>query len=214
MKIDLHCHTLNCKKGDGKSRNVTSELFKEKIEAAGVEIVAITNHNYFDVNQYYLLKDCVKNVCEVWPGIEFDVIEKGNKPGHVLVICNPKRVEEFSDIINEQIKNATPDEFKIKVTVLCRAFNKLDVVYIPHFYKDHQLCDDDMELLEKNAYSKKRILQEPSDVKSLGVLNSNGYKSIIGSDVKDWNKYENYSFAELKYPIKGFDNFLKIYMMK
>lgn len=53
MKIDLHCHTLNCKKGDGKSRNVTSELFKEKIEAAGVEIVAITNHNYFDVNQYY-----------------------------------------------------------------------------------------------------------------------------------------------------------------
>lgn len=60
MKIDLHCHTLNCKKGDGKSRNATSELFKEKIEAAGVEIVAITNHNYFDVNQYYLLKDCVK----------------------------------------------------------------------------------------------------------------------------------------------------------
>lgn len=210
MKIDLHCHTLNCKKGDGKSRNVTSELFKEKIEAAGVEIVAITNHNYFDVNQYYLLKDCVKNVCEVWPGIEFDVIEKGNKPGHVLVICNPKRVEEFSDIINEKTKSTTPDDFTIKVTDLCRAFNKLDVVYIPHFFKDHQLCDDDMELLEKNAYSKKRILQEPSDVKSLGVLNSNGYKSIIGSDVKDWNKYENYSFAELKYPIKGFDNFLKI----
>lgn len=210
MKIDLHCHTLNCKKGDGKSRNVTLELFKEKIEIAGVEIVAITNHNYFDINQYYLLKDCVKDVCEVWPGIEFDVIEKGNKSGHVLVICNPNRVEEFSDIVNEQIKNSTPDEFTIKVTDLCRAFNKLDVVYIPHFFKDHQLCEDDMELLEKNAYSKKRILQEPSDIKSLGVLNSNGYKSIIGSDVKDWNKYENNSFAELKYPIKGFDNFLKI----
>lgn len=210
MKIDLHCHTLNCKKGDGKSRNVTLELFKAKIEIAGVEIVAITNHNYFDINQYYLLKDCVKDVCEVWPGIEFDVIEKGNKSGHVLVICNPNRVEEFSDIVNEQIKNSTPDEFTIKVTDLCRAFNKLDVVYIPHFFKDHQLCEDDMELLEKNAYSKKRILQEPSDIKSLGVLNSNGYKSIIGSDVKDWNKYENNSFAELKYPIKGFDNFLKI----
>lgn len=210
MKIDLHCHTLNCKKGDGKSRNVTSELFKEKIEAAGVEIVAITNHNYFDVNQYYLLKDCVKDVCEVWPGIEFDVIEKGTKPGHVLVICNPNRVKEFNDIVKKQIKATNPDDFTIKITDLCKAFNKLDVVYIPHFYKDHQLCEDDMELLEKKVYSKKRILQEPSDIKSLGVLNSNGYKSIIGSDVKDWNKYENNSFAELKYPIKGFDNFLKI----
>ena len=32
MKIDLHCHTKAIKKGDGRGRNVTPELFKTKIE--------------------------------------------------------------------------------------------------------------------------------------------------------------------------------------
>lgn len=73
MKIDLHCHTKQCKKGDGDGRNVTTALFKEKIESNGIEIVAITNHNDFDIKQYYDLKNSVIESCDVWPGIEFDV---------------------------------------------------------------------------------------------------------------------------------------------
>lgn len=30
MLIDLHCHTKNVKEGDGKKREPTIELFKEK----------------------------------------------------------------------------------------------------------------------------------------------------------------------------------------
>lgn len=52
MKIDLHCHTKKIKKGDPVTRNVTAELFAEKIQNADVEIVAITNHNTFDLEQY------------------------------------------------------------------------------------------------------------------------------------------------------------------
>ena len=52
MRIDLHCHTKRTKKGDGEGRNVTVELFKEKISNADIRIVAITNHNTFDLNQY------------------------------------------------------------------------------------------------------------------------------------------------------------------
>ena len=43
MKIDLHCHTKKVKAGDPESRNVTPELFKEKIENADIKIVALTN---------------------------------------------------------------------------------------------------------------------------------------------------------------------------
>ena len=42
MKIDLHCHTKSIKHGEKKTRNVTKELFKEKIANADVKIVAIT----------------------------------------------------------------------------------------------------------------------------------------------------------------------------
>lgn len=65
MKIDLHCHTLKCKNGDGEKRNVTAELFKEKIELADVQIVGVTNHNYFDKKQYNELKEIVQDFCEV-----------------------------------------------------------------------------------------------------------------------------------------------------
>ena len=63
MKIDLHCHTKAIKKGDGSGRNVTPELFKEKIETADIKIIAITNHNAFDLNQYKpLVKDLANDL--------------------------------------------------------------------------------------------------------------------------------------------------------
>jgi len=210
MKIDLHCHTKKCKKGDGDGRNVTPALFKEKIESNGIEIVAITNHNDFDIKQYYDLKNSVTESCDVWPGIEFDVKGSSKKTGHILVICNPSKVEDFNNIIQNLIKDISPDDFIITISELCKFFNSLEVVYIPHYFKDHQLSEEDMQLLEDNVYSSKRLLREPSDIKSLGVLNANGYRSIIGSDVKDWNDYDDCSFADLKYQIKGFDNFLKL----
>ena len=55
MKIDLHCHTKKAKTGDSETRNVTSELFKEKIINSNVKIIGITNHNLFDtINSLYL----------------------------------------------------------------------------------------------------------------------------------------------------------------
>ena len=47
MRIDLHCHTKKIKSGDGKARNVTPTLFKEKIELADVKIVAMTISNIY-----------------------------------------------------------------------------------------------------------------------------------------------------------------------
>ena len=73
MLIDLHCHTKQIKKGDGKARNVTKELFRQKIEEADIKIVGITNHNAFCFDQYKELKDSVKEICQVWPGVEIDI---------------------------------------------------------------------------------------------------------------------------------------------
>ena len=210
MLIDLHCHTKNVKNGDGKKREPTIELFKEKVELSQVKILAITNHNKFDVEQYRIFRKEVKEFCDVWPGIELDVKELGKKSGHVLVVVNPSKVEKFNCITEKYINNRNANDFCITVTELCNMFNDLEVIYIPHFFKEHQLSEDDFDLLISKSYSKKRVLHEPSDTKSLGVLNANGYKSVIGSDVKDWDVYEECTFADLKYEIKGYDNFLKL----
>ena len=210
MKIDLHCHTLNCKSGDGSKREPTVDLFREKVELAEVKILAITNHNYFDLEQYKLLKNAVSDICDVWPGIELDVKESSQNIGHVLVIVNPSKLDEFYSIVMENINKSNPEKFIITVSKMCELFNSLEVIYIPHYFKEHQLGESDLQILEDKVYSIKRILCEPSDVKSLGVLNANGFRSIVGSDVKDWNVYEKCSFAELKYEINGYENFLKL----
>lgn len=74
MKIDLHCHTKQIKYGDGEGRNVTPELFREKVMNADVKIVAITNHNAFDYEQYVILRDTVEDFCAVWSGVEIDIL--------------------------------------------------------------------------------------------------------------------------------------------
>ena len=67
MKIDLHCHTKATKKGDGSGRNVSKKLFCEKVADSDVKILAITNHNHFDKQQYIDFREAVKDFCQVWP---------------------------------------------------------------------------------------------------------------------------------------------------
>ena len=101
MKIDLHCHTKSTKQGDGDSRNVTLEVFKDKVINADVKILAITNHNSFDFAQYNTLKDSVKDICQVWPGVEIDVIGSSGSKFHLIVVANPINVEKFNAKVNE-----------------------------------------------------------------------------------------------------------------
>lgn len=100
MKIDLHCHTKSTKQGDGDGRNVSLELFKEKISNADVKIIAITNHNLFDLEQYNVFSNAVSDYCQVWPGIEIDVDGKNNKY-HLIIIANPDNVELFSKKVEQ-----------------------------------------------------------------------------------------------------------------
>lgn len=209
MKIDLHCHTKKCKKGDSEGRNVSIKKFKEKVNEVGLKIVAITNHNCFDFEQFLELKESVKDFCNVWPGIELDVKQIGPNSGHVIVICDPKKSEKFNEIIQSFIDN-NPDDFYISIDKLIESFNGLDVVYIAHYFKSHHLSDEDIEYFQTHLTQKTRFLKETSALTSLGIINFNGENGVIGSDVKNWDEYEKCQFAELKYSFIGYNNFLKL----
>ena len=92
MRIDLHCHTKQIKSGDGEKRNVTPAVFREKILNADVGIVAITNHNAFDYEQYVTLRDMVSDVCAVWPGVEIDIQGSNKKRYHLIVVITDKPI--------------------------------------------------------------------------------------------------------------------------
>lgn len=206
MKIDLHCHTKSTKQGDGEGRNVTPELFKEKIANADVKIIAITNHNFFDLDQFTILSDAVKDFCQVWPGVEIDVDGKKNKY-HLIVVANPDNINLFSKKVLKLFNNRDVESCKVKISDIYNELNECDVIYIPHLHKNPGISVEDQEELFNLVNDKTRIFGETQDNKSLGVFANYDYNVIIGSDVKDWGKYEQSTFAELKLPVENFTQF-------
>lgn len=205
MKIDLHCHTKATKKGDGDGRNVTPELFAEKVANAGVKILAITNHNHFDKTQYSSLKQIVKDYCQVWPGVEFDI--QGKTKFHLIVVANPDNVNLFSSQVDILFKDKDLNKCTLSIEEVYNALNKCDVIYIPHYHKSPDIKEDDKNKLEKIVGDESRIFLELSNHRSLGVYTNHGYRSLVGSDVKDWATYDQCTFAELKLPVDSFHQF-------
>ena len=210
MKIDLHCHTKKVKKGDPAGREVTPEVFRQKIIDADVKIVAITNHNTFDYPQYTAFKKEVDGICQVWPGIEIDIKGTSKKRWHLIVIVSPERAAEFDVRIQSLFKNANLNTCSLTIKEVYDAIENLEPIYVPHFHKEPGISEDELKMLIELVNDTSRVFSEASNHRSLGVLANHGYNALIGSDVKDWNNYTNCSFAELRLPVESFRQFIML----
>ncbi len=209
MRIDIHCHTKKSKIGDPATRSTTKELFKAKVMEAGVNLLCITNHNEFDLEQYIEYREEVKDFCDVWPGIELDVLLINDKIGHALIVCDPDNAQLLSDHIAKLV-NGDCENFKANTDQLAQLSNELSSLVIVHYYKSRNFTDDDVEELGKKMDNPTRLLKEPAQFSSLGILHYKNERAIIGSDVKDWNDYEKCNFGDMKFKVKGFKNFVKL----
>jgi predicted ATPase len=209
MKIDIHVHTKKIKSGDAPTRNIDSKKFVEIIKNTDVRILAITNHNHFDLEQYKEFVDASGSNCQIWPGIELDVVENG-KRGHLIAIVNPKNSLEFSKVVDEIIAKTDPDAFTVSIEKTVHAFDKLDCIYIAHYQsKKPSLGDEELAILENYVSNKKRILKEATNSISAGIYVSHGHNSIYGSDVQDWDQYilTSKELPDLRLPVDTFDQF-------
>ena len=204
MYIDLHCHTKKCKHGDPTSRDVTRDRFIEKVNCAHVGAVAITNHNTFDLEQFNLFKN---DDFLVWPGVELDVIGVNGNEGHCIVIVSPLEVDCFDKQIKAMTAGFNPDEYKISLKDLCDFADCFNSIVMCHYGKDHSLTEDTIRELKKNL-GKTPLYLEPSNLVAVGIFLAHNLDSLIGSDVKDWDVYEKYSFPELKVDIDTYEHFL------
>jgi len=205
MKIDLHCHTKKTKQGDNESRNVDFDLFERKIQDADVKVLAITNHNHFDYEQYLQFSE--SQFSTVWPGVELDVSGTNGKY-HCIIIVNPKEAGKFNQICKNEFKNKSPDNYLISAEDLVNIFSELDSIFLVHYLnKEPSIHDEDLDFLQERLTDKNALLLEPSSLKSAGIMVAHGLRTIIGSDVKDWNNYEEYELPQLKLPVSDFDKF-------
>ena len=209
MKIDLHCHTKKIKSGDPKTRSVTPETFAKKIVLANVKILAITNHNHFDYEQYKTLSEAVKDTCTIWPGIELDVIDDtdSTNKGHLIVIANPKNIEIFVQGVQSLLGDIHPDIFNTTLSEVFSKLDKCDVIYIPHFNKKPSLSEECINSFNSLLKDPSRLFKETSNYRSLGIYSNFNYSVIFGSDVRDWSTYEKKDLPDIRLPVSTFEQF-------
>lgn len=209
MKIDIHTHTKKTKQGDSEHRNIDVDRFTEIIKETDVKILAITNHNHFDYEQYKTFKNSVDGICQIWPGVEFDIQEEERR-AHLITIVNPKKAAAFGKKVNEVIGTTAADAFTISIDNVVNKFSEFDTIFIVHYHsKKPNLGDQDLDKLLSKVSNPKRVLMEASNSISAGIYINHGHNSIHGSDVQNWNDYVSNSknLPELRLPVESFEQF-------
>lgn len=209
MKIDIHTHTKKCKSGDAFTREISPAEFCETVLSTEVRIIAITNHNAFDLDQYQKIEDGLGQDAQVWPGIELDILEDGSRE-HLLVIVSPRRAQEFSEVVDELTNGHSPDDFTAAIDDVLENFDSFEPLYVAHYkQKKPSISDDALEKLVSKAKNPSCVIKEVTNSISAGIYISHGHSSIYGSDVHDWAKYEDlsYELPDLRLPVDSFEHF-------
>jgi len=209
MKIDIHTHTRKCKSGDAPTRNVSAQDFCEAVLSTDVKIIAITNHNVFDLPQYKEIVAGLGTEAQAWPGVELDIQESKSR-GHLLVIVSPSLATEFSAIVELLTKESTPDNFTITIESVLDAFDELGPLYVAHYkQKQPSLSDEAITTLQSKTRNPCAVIKEVANSISAGIYISHGHASIYGSDLHNWADYKTISLdlPDLRLPVESFEHF-------
>ena len=209
MKIDIHTHTKQCKSGDAPTREIAADDFCEAVRATEVGIIAITNHNVFDLEQFDEILKKMSGDAQVWPGVELDVVDDGAR-GHLLVIVSPSKAAPFAAVVDEITDGATPDKFETSIDEVLKQFDAFGPLYVAHYkQKKPNLSDQAVEKLIAGSENPDRVIKEVANSISAGIYISHGYASIYGSDIHDWAKYEDEArkLPDLRLPVESFEHF-------
>lgn len=209
MKIDIHTHTRKCKSGDAPTREISAQDFCEVLAATEVGIIAITNHNVFDLVQFDQIESLMDLAIQVWPGVELDVVDVSGSRGHLLVIVSPKMSKKFDVAVSKITASSTPDNFTATIEEVVNNFDDLKPIYVAHYKKMPIVSDAAIEELELRTNNPELILKEVSNSISAGIYISHGHSSIYGTDIHDWSKYEKLSadLPDLRLPVDSFEHF-------
>jgi len=126
-KIDLHIHTVSTI--SDSSFNFNLDKLKKYVSEAGLDAIAVTNHDMFDSVQFGTIKEALDAV--VFPGIEVNL-----ECGHVLIISDVADLENFEGKTERIAQRITGIGDSISGDELEEIFGDLnDYLVIPHYDK-------------------------------------------------------------------------------
>lgn len=222
LKIDLHIHSV-CSQAKDKKKVAFNTIdhintLAERLNANGVQMCAITDHDAFSFDMYTALKgyELVENssIIKVFPGVEFSVEligEKGPTVLHVIAIFNDEdedKIGKISSCLNDDYGNVgydRPSAFsEEKFLSILRNIN-LDTVLIVHqkssltaanpHKNDAKTVGEEKfrELVYTDYFEAFEFKNRKNEVFNKNFLNAENMtediRFITGSDCHDWRYY-------------------------
>ena len=148
MKIDFHIHTIPTI-WDANFEFSLDKLI-DYVSSYGIDAIAITNHNCFDVNQFQVIKDALRGKTDVFPGIEVTIAPNN---GHLLIISDNNNIDGFCagcNMIKENIKELHDN---ISIQDVEKAFENFSkYLLIPHFDKSPSVDKNVLNVIKEHVY--------------------------------------------------------------
>ncbi len=213
MKIDFHIHTKKIFSGEAKTRNINYEDFKRKMIACKVGLMAITNHHYFNYEDFKAHKD---DSYALLPGMEINIEDpyKDDKKSQLNLIVSEESIE-----ILEEIDRIFPPLNKKNKLREDKVFNFSEfkdfikgrkvILYVDQKHSKTHMTDKLIEKL-KDELPEAIVICDANNIRTHRILQAHSMNSLIGSDIKDWENYESES-EMLLFTNWTFNTFEKLY---
>lgn len=231
-KIDLHIHSAASVVTKDKGKKELSDCDKDHVnvllrglEAHGINMCAVTDHDCFDKDLYFALKEREGDGClnKVLPGIEFSVSIRadGKKPTVVHIVAifddrHPDLIDGIADVVCDE--NGKPRYDDLNNGAFTEdGFAKvlrdigLNAVLIGHEKSAGQEAKRDVSSLGAN-YASEVILTEfvdaveirnkrrELDIKRLiETYPKDAVPFVVGSDCHDWATYPGREGGEISF---------------
>lgn len=131
-KADLHIHTVTTVRDH--EFTFSMDGLKQYIQDNSLDLIAITNHNIFDREQYEAIAEAIS--IPVFPGVEIDV-----ENGHLLVIADPSDLDDFCEKCSKvYLANGNNPQSSMTESEFVSIFRDLNkYILIPHYDKSPAL---------------------------------------------------------------------------
>lgn len=131
IKTDLHIHTVASV--SDHSFDFSIETLISYVNTRKLDCIAVTNHNLFDVDQFYDIKS--KLEIAIYPGIEIDLGR-----GHILLISNDDEIDDFNSRCKKISGKITSENDSISLKEFKEIFTDLSkYILIPHLDKTPEI---------------------------------------------------------------------------
>lgn len=140
-RIDLHLHTMASPLE--KYFEFDSNALMKHIQDNQLDVIAITNHNFFDLQNYKDVKEIAGDSVVVFPGIEVSV-----ESFHVLVIANPDTTDAFSELCKQVPQIEQTDETGMDIDTFRDMFGDGSYIVIPHYKKSPKITKSALQQID------------------------------------------------------------------